>query len=163
MIADSTMQFTNLTSGINGLIANTGEPHKLTPSEQHTGENERTLSGVNEFTQDGPEKYESSKILNLEGIIIIDKDVMFLSDLIRCNSDTVIYIKGKHSLKFNGVTTFDGVIYAPEGDVYFDGQTGYCRGVVIAKNLYVNSQGDNDFSFMEKDTVMDLVNTLKAN
>lgn len=163
MIADSTLQFTNLTSGINGLIANTGEPHKLTPSEQHTGENERTLSGVNEFVQDGPGRYESSKILNLEGIIIIDKDVELDAPFICCNSDTVIYIKGEHSLKFKGITTFDGLIYAPEGDVYFEGQAGYCRGVVIAKNLHVNSRGDREFSFMEKSSVMDLVNTLKAN
>lgn len=78
-------------------------------------------------------------------------------------SDTVIYIKGEHSLKFKGITTFDGLIYAPEGDVYFEGQAGYCRGVVIAKNLHVNSRGDREFSFMEKSSVMDLVNTLKAN
>lgn len=53
-------------------------------------------------------------------------------------------------MKFKGITTFDGLIYAPEGDVYFEGQAGYCRGVVIAKNLHVNSRGDRSSPLWKK-------------
>lgn len=163
LMAESTREFTNLTSGINGLIASTGTPYKLTPSEQWTGEDVRTLSGVNEFTQDGPPRYQSNKVVNMDGIIIIDRDITFDAMAIRSIGDTVIYVKGEHTVTFNSnATTFDGLIYAPEGTVKFDCQSGYCRGVVIAKNLDMRSWGNADFSFMEKDTVMDLVNTLKA-
>ena len=152
------------TSGINGLIANTGEPYKLTSSEQWTGEDVRTLSGVNEFTQEGPFRYQSNKIIDMEGIIIVDRDITFDAMTIRSSGDTVIYVKGEHTISFNcSATTFDGLIYAPEGTVKFDCQSGYSRGVIIAKKLDMRSWGNADFSFMEKSSVMDLVNTLKAN
>lgn len=79
--------------GINGLIANTGEPYKLTSSEQWTGEDVRTLSGVNEFTQEGPSRYQSNKIIDMEGIIIVDRDITFDAMTIRSSGDTVIYVK----------------------------------------------------------------------
>ena len=53
--------------------------------------------------------------------------------------------------------------YGNEGTVKFDCQSGYSRGVIIAKQLDMRSWGNADFSFMEKSSVMDLVNTLKAN
>lgn len=164
LMAESIREFTNLTSGINGLIANTGEPYKLTSSEQWTGEDVRTLSGVNEFIQEGPSRYQSNKIIDMEGIIIVDRDITFDAMTIRSIGDTVIYVKGEHTISFNcSATTFDGLIYAPEGTVKFDCQSGYSRGVIIAKKLDMRSWGNADFSFMEKSSVMDLVNTLKAN
>ena len=44
-------------------------------------------------------------------------------------------------------------------------QSGYSRGVnaLWRKKLDMRSWGNADFSFMEKSSVMDLVNTLKAN
>ena len=162
MVAQNEYELTNLTSGLNGLIANQGGA-QIVPSELPRM-TERTLSGVNEFTESSIGDLGATNIINMEGIIVIDRDMIFSSRSIRTTKDTIIYVKGNHTVQFHwGDVCFDGLIYAPEGTVKFDCDSVYSRGVIIAKELDMRSWGNADFSFMEKDTVMDLVNTLKAN
>lgn len=161
MVAQNEYELTNLTSGLNGLIANQGGA-QIVPSEL-PWMTERTLSGVTEFTESSIGNLEATNIINMEGIIVIDRDMIFSSRSIRTTKDTIIYVKGNHTVQFHwGDVCFDGLIYAPEGTVKFDCDSGYSRGVIIAKQLDMRSWGNADFSFMEKSSVMDMVNTLKA-
>lgn len=118
---------------------------------------------MTKFTESSTGTFSAGKIINLEGVIIIDRDVTFSAPCIRTTGDTVIYVEGNHSVNFQWADAcMDGLIYAPEGNVKFTVNSGYVRGVIIAREIDMQTY-NMDFSFMEKSSVMDLVNTLKAN
>ncbi len=118
---------------------------------------------MTKFTESSTGTFGAGKIINLEGVIIIDRDVTFSAPCIRTTGDTVIYVEGNHSVNFKWEDAcIDGLIYAPEGNVKLTVNSGYVRGVIIARELDMQTY-NMDFSFMEKNSVMDLVNTLKAN
>lgn len=160
-IAESESDLTNLKSGLNGWIANQGTPQIV--SSNPAWADEVTLSGVTKFSESSTGTLGAGKIINLEGVIIIDRDVTFSAPCIRTTGDTVIYVEGNHSVNFQWTDAcLDSLIYAPEGNVKFTVNSGYIRGVIIARELDMQTY-NMDFSFMEKDTIMDLVNTLKVN
>ena len=160
-IVESESDLTNLKSGLNGWIANQGTPQIVSSDPAWT--DEVTVSGVTKFTESSTGTFRAGKIINLEGVIIIDRDVTFSAPCIRTTGDTVIYVEGNHSVNFQWEDAcIDGLIYAPEGNVKFTVNSGYVRGVIIAREIDMQTY-NMDFSFMEKSSVMDLVNTLKAN
>lgn len=102
--------------------------------------------------------------VELSGIIVIDADVNINSKDIQTTSDTIIYIRGNHTLRLGWENcNFDGLIYAPEGNVQLECLSGFVRGVIITKEITVaKGRGDGKFSIMDKQSVMDLVNSLKS-
>ncbi|MGN0342123.1 MAG: type II secretion system protein J [Roseburia sp.] len=94
-------------------------------------------------------------------MLVVDCDLSIEAPKITTAGDTVIWVKGNHTLTFRwGDMYFDGLIYAPEGTVNIDCSNGMFRGVIIAKNvnIAVNGWGNDELGFMEKQSVMDLIN-----
>lgn len=97
-------------------------------------------------------------------IMVADTDVWIEGPKITTAEDTVIWVKGDHELTMRwGDVYFDGLIYAPEGTVNIKCNKGMFRGVIIAKevNISADGWGNDEMGFMEKQSVMDLVNSLR--
>lgn len=159
---DSTSQLTNLTDGIEGLIErNGGYDQQINPG--WTPE-EWVLSGISHLNLGANGRLQASggDIVMDGGIVIADDDVMILGDAVWTKKDTILYVRGEHTLQIGYCPFyFDGIIYAPEGTVDIAASGGFCRGVIIAKQVKLDTQRNGFFSLMEKQSVMNQVNALK--
>lgn len=94
-------------------------------------------------------------------------DLRISAPKINTAEDTIIWVKGNHTLTLEWESLyFDGIIYVPEGTVNIKCHNGMFRGVIIAKEVNIaqtsgGGWGNDELGFMEKQSVMDLINTLQ--
>ncbi len=164
-IVDSTAQLTDLSVGIMSLMTDYEELTETSYYSSTAFDNGPKSNKwyINTTSGAGCTIGAESKITVPE-IIVSENDLNFSCNDITSGKDLIIYIKGNHKLYVNwGSFYFDGIIYAPEGTVEIETNEGFVRGVIIAKEVkIVNDYGNGAFSIMEKKSVMNLVNELRA-
>lgn len=162
-LADSTDELTDLSGGIEGLVAQNGGYDRQLTGIAGWKDGVWDLTGVTHLDLDGSGTVNSSGGIDLGGILVSEGNLSFSSNnTIRTTDDTVIYVKGDHTLSMTfDKLYFDGIIYAPEGTVRIAVNSGFCRGVIIAKNVEITEYGSGCFSVMDKESVMKLVNSIK--
>lgn len=161
-LASDTSELTDLSEGIESLVVQNGGYDQEISAASWKQEG-WDLSGVTHLDLSGEGTLGSGSDILLSGVIVSEGNLDLSSGgTIRTTDDTIIYVKGEHTVKLRyGKVYFDGVLYAPEGTVYIAASSGFCRGVIIAKNIEIIDYGNACFSVMEKQSVMDLVNSIK--
>lgn len=102
--------------------------------------------------------------IELPKMIVSEQDLTISAGEVYTASDSIIYIKGNHTLKIHwGSIYFSGIIYAPEGTVEIEVEEGFVCGTIIAKEVKLIHRGDGAFSVMEKQSVMEQIHELKSN
>lgn len=97
-------------------------------------------------------------------LLATEKDLEIAAPKITTAEDTIIWVKGDHTLTLKwGSLYFDGIIYAPEGTVNIECSKGMFRGIIIAKEVNISSGGwgDDEIGIMEKQSVMELFKSLQ--
>ena len=156
-VVDSTSKLTRLDAGIEAMIGG-----GYTTTNPTTWGVTNTISGKTHITS--PTTIGADQKIVLSGIIVIDTDLNLNAKDIQSDGDTIIYVRGNHTLKLGWENcNFDGIIYAPEGHIKLECVSGFVRGVIISKEITVaKARGDGKFSIMDKQSVMDMVNSLKS-
>lgn len=157
-VVDSTSKLTRLDEGIEALIGGS-----YTSTNPNSWMSNKTISGKTHFTSDV--LTGADNVLTLDGIIVGEGDLkLHSSNTLQSNGDTIIYVKGSHTVELaSEICYFDGIIYAPESHVKLECASGFMRGMIIAKEITVaKGRGDGMFYIMDKQSVMDTVNSLKS-
>ena len=81
---------------------------------------------------------DASKV-NVNHTIITEKNIYLTGEMVY-GENAILYSKyGDITFNCNNLTDFKGIIYAPNGNVYLNGNNVKIEGAIIAKEIYVQS------------------------
>lgn len=92
-----------------------------------------------------------ASIVNVNHTIIAEKNIYLTGEMVY-GDNTILYSKnGDITFNCNNLTDFKGIIYAPKGNIYLNGNNVKIEGAIIAKEIYAQSNnftvtGNNDIA-----------------